>query len=56
MAERPAQVVSEARVTFSTLYDERAETCVLRQILGLRFPASDAATHVESFAFRFDQK
>jgi hypothetical protein len=48
--------VSDARVVSSTLYDERAETCILRQVLGLRFPASDAPTQVESFPFRFDQK
>jgi hypothetical protein len=52
----PDGSVSEASIVFSTLYDERAEKCILRQVLGFRFPGSGSPTQVESFPFRFDQK
>jgi hypothetical protein len=52
----PAGSVSDPRVVSSTLYDESAEKCIVRQVLGLHFPASETATQVDSFPFRFDQK
>jgi hypothetical protein len=52
----PSGNVSDASIASSTLYDERAEACILRQVVGLRFPSSAAPTRVESFPFRFDQK
>jgi hypothetical protein len=52
----PSGKVSDAKIDSSTLYDARAEACILRQVLGLRFPASAAPTRVDVFPFRFDQK
>lgn len=49
----PTGKVSGANIAGTTLNNARVEGCVSRQVKGWRFPASDRATQVAGFPFKF---
>jgi TonB family protein len=49
----PDGTVSTASLGASTLESPRMESCLLRQVRGWSFPASDQATYVGGYPFRF---
>jgi outer membrane biosynthesis protein TonB len=49
----PDGSVSAPMIFRATLDNARVEECVLRQVRGWRFPASNSQTTVDSFPFRF---
>ena len=50
---QPDGAVAAPALASSTLNNPRVEGCVLRQLRGWHFPASDSPTIVPSFPFKF---
>jgi hypothetical protein len=48
-----AGVVTNARVSSTTLANERLEACIVRQVQSWQFPKSDAPTTIAGYPFRF---